>query len=88
METSIPLLNSNLTICARTVLAVAPHPVARLLVFRITVLLLRIVLVAGQAAVPRDVVVEAHFKVARGTGYVWIGIFTLLIDLPVLAACS
>lgn len=88
VETSIPLLNANPTICAGTVLAVAPHPVACLLVLRIAVLLLRIVLIAGQAAVPGDLVREAHFEVARGTGYVWIGIFILLVDLPVLAACS
>jgi hypothetical protein len=64
VEASIPLLNVNPTICAGTVLAVALHPVPRLLVLRIAVLLLRIVLVAGQATVPGDLVCEAHFKVA------------------------
>lgn len=63
MKASIPLFNVNPAICAGTVLAVALHPLPRLLVLWIAVLLLRIILAAGQASVPGDLVCEAHFKV-------------------------
>ena len=49
---------------------------------------LGVVLVAGEASVPWDLVREAHFKTAILTAYVRIGIFVLLVDLPTSAGTA
>ena len=86
VETGVALLDVHSASWA--VLAVASHPVLGLLVVGIAVVALRVVLVAGDAVVPRDLVREAHFEAAIVAAYVRIGIFVLLVDLPAVAGAA
>lgn len=88
METSISFLNVDSTVCAWAVLAVVAHPVLRLLVVWIAVFPDRIILLARKTSVPGDLVLEAHFKLARGTDYMRVRVFILLVYFPIVAICA
>lgn len=54
----------------------------------VAVFALRVVLIAGEAGVPGDLVREAHFKAALFAAYVRIRIFVLFVDLAAVAGAA
>jgi hypothetical protein len=83
METGVALL--DVYRASGTVLAVTLHPVLSLLVIGIAVYTLRVVLVAREAGVPRNLMRETHLEATFIATDVGIWKFGLFVDLPAVA---
>ena len=86
MKTSIALLDIHSA--TGTILTITLHPVLGFSIVRVAVFALRVVLVAGETGVPRNLMREAHFESAVVAAYVRIGILVLLVYLPAVAGAA